>query len=160
MNQKSYYRLRVLAGMLFIVALMPVHLYAQEEENFEVTIEEPRDGLEVGLIVTVKGTATIPSGTHIWVLARRVDFDGFWWPQGEGRINPTTQKWRATATLGEPQDVGWDFDIAVIVVDEENHIKLGDYRRNAMRTGDWRPIEAPPTVTPPLIRTLTKVSHN
>lgn len=161
MNRQRYFHSGLLAGMLVVFVLMPAHLYAQQtDEQFDVTIEEPRDGLEVGLSVIVKGTATIPSGYHVWVLARRVDFEGFWWPQAEGRINPTTQKWRAAVTVGQRQDVGWDFDIAVIVVDEEKHIRLGDYRRNAMRTGDWRPIEAPPTATAPIILTVTKVSHN
>ena len=108
---------------------------------------------------TVNGTATIPSGTYLWVLARRVDFDKFWWPQGEGKINSTTEEWNVSVNFGTQDDIGWDFDIAAIVVIEFNHAILKNYRINAMKTGNWHPIEMPETLSAPKLRKVRKVSH-
>jgi hypothetical protein len=129
--------------------------------GYVVKITDPeRDGLERGRGMNVKGTASIPSGDHLWVLAHRIDFEGVWVPQGEGKIDPRSHEWQVSVTFGETQDIGWDFEIAVVTVKEDQHILLQNYRRKAMMEGTWRPIEMPPTTSAPQIRKVKKISHN
>lgn len=160
MSRKTLVVTGAMIAGLTVFVLFPVAGEAQKEA-FSVKITDPsRDGIEVKKGMTVKGTASLPSGYHLWVLARRSDFEGVWWPQGEGKIDPQTHEWMVSVTFGGPQDIGWDFEIAVIFVKEEDHIVLQNYRKEAMKTGDWKPIEAPSSAYPPQIRKVKKVSHN
>lgn len=149
----------VLSWLLF--ALVVSGLTPVMAQTSTVVITDPaRDGIEVRKGLTVRGTASIPSRYHLWILARRSDFEGVWWPQGEARIDPITKEWKASTTFGEAQDVGSDFEIAAIVVDEQGHIKLRDYRTQAMKEGRWNPIEVPLSVVTPQIRTVKKIADN
>ncbi|MGZ3578551.1 MAG: hypothetical protein ACXU98_05985 [Syntrophales bacterium] len=146
-----------IAALFVFLLLLATGVLAQETK---IQILDPaREGTEVRRTYIVKGQASIPSGTHLWVLARREDFEGLWWPQGEGRIDPTSKEWKVSVTFGIQDDVGWNFDIAAIVVSEQNHIILRDYRSNAMKTNDWRPIELPQVVAPPVLQKVKKIGH-
>lgn len=160
MSRKLSFLYGSLMLMLAAFTLWPTENWAQKDEFTVKIIEPARDGIEVRRGMTVKGTASIPGGYHLWVLARRSDFEGVWWPQGEGKIDPTTQEWKVSVTFGESQDIGWDFDIAVIVVREDAHIVLQNYRIEAMKADKWKPIEVPSSTSPPQIRKVKKVSHN
>ena len=147
--------------VLLVMSISLGHGYAQQE-RFDVKMTHPPEGGKVGKEVIVQGTAAIPNGHYLWVLARRIDFAPLWWPQRPAPLEePTThkQKWQATAVFGGPQDVGWEFDVGVITVDKEGHRKLMEYWKTAMRTGDWRPIEIPPVTSPPRIVKVKKISH-
>ena len=135
-------------------------LWAQEDTVLVKITDPSRDGVEVKKGMTVKGTAIIPRGCHLWAMVRRSDFTDVWWPQAEGKIDPKTNEWKVSVTFGQAEDVGWDFNIAVFVVKGPEHIILQNYRIKAMKDGDWKPIEAPPSVCPPQIRTVKKVGHN
>lgn len=135
-------------------------LGAQEKTiAFEVTRPE-RQGAEIGRVVVVEGTASLPAGYYLWVFARRADFEPMWWPQGPGIVDPTTGKWRGQATLGEPEDLGWPFDISVAIVGEDEHIKLLAYRSKSMRTGVWRPIDMPEAAAAPKHLRVKRVSDD
>ncbi len=143
---------------IFVPGWFEVSVTAQPST---VVITDPtRDGVEVRKGMTVKGTAVIPSRYHLWVLARRSDFEGVWWPQGEAKVDPISKEWKASVIFGEGQDIGSDFEIAAIVVDEQGHIKLRDYRTQAMKDNVWNPIEVPLSVVTPQIRAVKKVAHN
>ena len=148
---------------LFILLSLIVGLEAAnghaEQEQFVVTVSHPRNGSGVGRETIVKGTALIPGGNYLWVLARRVDFDPLWWPQREAKIDPKTHEWSATVTFGMQRDINWDFNIGVITVNADGHRELMDYWIAAMRTGDWRPIQIPATTSPPRILRVRKVRH-
>ena len=105
---------------LFFTAVLTVIVFIMFEAqaaDIAVKIKDPsRDGTEVRKIYIVNGTASIPSGAHLWVLARREDFEGLWWPQGEGKINPINNKWKVSVIFGTEEDIGWAFDIAAVVV--------------------------------------------
>jgi len=146
----------VAASIAYLIA-STIGVLAQETK---IQILAPgRDGTEVRKSFIVKGSASIPSGTHLWVLTRREDFEGLWWPQGEGKVDPTSGEWKVSATFGTQDDVGWNFEITVILVDDQSHIILRNYRNTAMKTGDWRPIELPKVAAPPVLRTVKKVGH-
>jgi hypothetical protein len=147
-------------GIIIVLAFACASALKAQETNLVVTITDPaQDGIEVGLSKMVKGTANIPSGLHVWVLAHRDDARTMWWPQQEAVVDPKTKEWKAKVTFGIADDVGWDFEIAAIAVNGQEHLKLQNYWENAMATGDWKPIKMPPTVCAPKIVKVKKASH-
>ncbi|WP_020586083.1 hypothetical protein [Desulfobacter curvatus] len=158
MYQKNY--------KLFIVTVVSItfslvfSLSHAISETCDIKITSPsRDGIEVGKNMNIEGTASIASGNFLWVLVHRNDFEGVWWPQNSGKIDPKTKEWKVSVTFGQPEDISWDFEIAVVVVKENANIELTNYRKKAMTSGDWRPIEMPPTVCAPKIIKVKKVKH-
>ena len=161
MNRGKFFSLTLSMVLMATVALLPENRKAQEKPQYYVGITDPdRDGLQKGHGMNVEGKASIPLGEHLWVLVRRVDFEGFWWPQGEGKIDPNSLKWKVPVIFGQLKDVGWEFDITAITVNETEHIKLMNYRKNAMEKNIWSPIEMPPTTLPPQYRKVMKISDN
>jgi hypothetical protein len=157
MNLKIFY---LFFYLLIAITCFSGQIFAQKDSCL-VTLNDPaRDGVEVKKGMTVKGYANIPSGYHLWVLVRRIDFEDVWWPQNEGKIDPKTHEWKVFVTFGQSEDIGWDFCIAALVIKEDDHIKLKDYRKKAMKDGDFRPIEAPSSLCPPQIRMVKKNGHN
>jgi hypothetical protein len=127
---------------ILLVALAPV---PAQSDAFECAIRilEPRPGQEVASRIKVEGTASIPDGYHLWVFARRSDFQPLWWSQGEGTVDAKTGKWSAFATLGVPEDVSYDFDLTVAIVVREQYLQLRDNLLKAMKSGEFRPTEIP-----------------
>jgi len=156
---KPSFLVTLMIGAFVAANLAAGRSHAQTPEPFGIEVTEPQCGSKVGRETTVEGTASLPRGHYLWVLARREDFKPSWWPQREAEVNPKTHKWSATAVFGGPQDIGWNFDVGVISVDQEGHTLLKDYLMKAMRTGDWRPIEIPPTSLPPQTLSVKKASH-
>ncbi len=153
-------RWRALLAFLVVVSFTSS---ARAQREVEISWQDPADSTpspRVSCQIDVFGTATIPDGNHLWVLAHRVDFDDVWVPQSEARIDPKTHQYKARVQLGERRDIGQDFEVALITVNETEHIGLRNYRREAMKSGDWKPVDMPPTTSPPLVRKVTKVSHN
>ncbi len=76
----------------------------------------------------VSGTAAVPRGGHLWVLARRRGLAG-WWPQGGGPANVADGEWTVYTTFGTPNDSGV-FEIAVVIVDDQAHAILLQWVQN------------------------------
>ena len=121
---------------------------------FQVTGPYPEQ--EVAAAVSVEGIALLEPGHHLWVFARRADFGPLWWPQGEGVPDPSSGSWKVLATIGVPQDVGRDFDLAVAVFAGEEHARLRDWLAKGAASGNFPPLEMPATVCSPELRTLRK----
>ncbi len=149
-------------SFLILGSMVPnVHAQETSSDRFVIHVTNPeRDGLEVGKGILVSGTADLPAGYHLWVFARRVNFEGLWWPQNEARINSRTGDWRVYANLGGEQDIGWEFDLAIAAFDEDGHIRLRNYRQKGIDTGDWPAIRMPAAAAPPKIFQVIKVSHD
>lgn len=145
--------------LLLILILTAGSNYGYAQQFVVKIVDPPRDGMPVGKGMTVTGTASVPSGYHVWVLARRIDYEDVWWPQGEGKIDPSTKEWKVAVTFGQEEDIKWDFQIAVMVFNEEGHIILQEYRKKALKSGDWKPIEIPETAAPPQIVKVKKINH-
>jgi len=143
-------------GLMFVIH---VKAAPASTEEMSVTITYPTNKSKVGREVLVRGKALIPGGQYLWILARRTDFKPLWWPQREAEVDPTTGEWKAIAILGGPQDIGWEFDVGVIVVNSEGHAKLQDYWIKSMQSGDWRPIQIPKTTVAPQLIRVMKTSH-
>ena len=113
--------------------------------NCMVEIVAPHPGDHVSETGQVSGTATIPSEDYLWVLAHKAGLNG-WWPQGGGSRDISEGKWQATVFYGQPRDVGSNFEIVAVVVDDNNNTKLQQWVKDAPNSG-YPPTEFPNTVT-------------
>jgi hypothetical protein len=95
---------------------------AHSARECSVVVQAPQPGDQVGDTGEVTGTAALPLEGHLWVLARRRGLAG-WWPQGGGAAHLFGDTWTVLATSGKPGELG-DFDIAVVVVDDQAHQSL------------------------------------
>jgi hypothetical protein len=126
-----------------------------------IQVSEPHPGQGVGRGVVVEGTATLPPNYHLWVFARHESFrPSGWWPQNESRVDPDTGKWKVYATIGGPQDIGDDFDVAVAAFASKPHLELQSYLKDARKTGQYPPIEMPAAACPPSVLIVKKTSHD
>jgi hypothetical protein len=155
----SLVKVLLIVSLFFHLLAQGISLFPESPIKVEITTPE-RDGIEVGREMDVKGTAVIPLGNYLWILVHRTKgFKRVWWPQNEAEIDPVTKKWEVHVMFGMPRDIGYEFEIAAIVVNEEEHRKLQDYWEKAMQSADWRPILMPLTVTAPTIKSVRKTKH-
>jgi hypothetical protein len=115
---------------LAIVFLGSCALFSQANSSLRdtlfVKITDPSsDGFRVDREYDVTGTAQIPSGQYLWVLCHRKGLPQ-WWPQNSATIDPITNKWLVTVNFGEAKDIGKDFEIIVIAVDQQEHARLNN----------------------------------
>ena len=80
-----------------------------------VLIGRPEPGSGVGSTGEVSGTASLPKGTHLWLLARRADQDG-WWPQGGGPVRVVDGRWSCRIQYGGPCDANHTFEVLAAIV--------------------------------------------
>lgn len=109
------------------------------EEMPEVTLITPKNAEEVLIATTVTGTVSgeLPEGRYMWVVINPHPSPGEWWPQG-GRIEPWAGRWNAPVRLGrEEEDKGAQFEIAVILVDEDDDTQYNKYLETAAATDDY-----------------------
>jgi hypothetical protein len=124
-----------------------------------VEILTPPSGAAVAAAGPMEGSADIPADSFLWVLARRKDFDG-WWPQGTGAVSVDCNRWSADVTYGGPQDQGYDFELAALVVQQSTHELWTDWVAQVKETGLFPPVQLPPAgfVLGEAFRTVTKAS--
>lgn len=91
-----------------------------------VRIVTPDSRATVGAAGAVGGSAVVPSGGHLWVLVHRAGIDG-WWPQGGGPVELSGNRWAVQVQYGEPQDCGFNFEIAALIVGEPTHQLWADW---------------------------------
>jgi len=89
----------------------------------------------------VEGIVSSTAGSHLWVLVRRKDLEG-WWPQAGGPIAVHEGRWRAMVRYGEPCDAGFDFEVAAVMVREATH-KLWISWVERAKAGQAAPLEIP-----------------
>ncbi|HYO14106.1 MAG TPA: hypothetical protein VE685_12995 [Thermoanaerobaculia bacterium] len=151
---------------LFVVSLLvlltisaPVNAQGSDAKC-EIHVTKPLSGQEVGRETIVEGTATLPPGHHLWVFARRDSYrsDEVWWLQSEGIVNPTTGQWKVIAAIGNQNDIGFEFDIAVGVFAPKEHPVLKAHRSRSL-AGDNASLQMPVAACAPVIRVVKKVSH-
>jgi hypothetical protein len=147
-------------SLLSFLATGPAHAQSAADCLFDV--DEPLSGMSVGRGVYVEGTASLPPGRHLWVLARHESFRArqVWFPQGEGMVDPATGRWKVFASIGESRDVPSEFELAVAVFDQKEHLGLSSRLDHDMETNEYRPMHMPPTLCAPVQRMVRKTSHN
>lgn len=87
---------------------------ANSDTSYYVRITSPTDGYSVGMDCQIRGEARIPRGNHLWLFCHRAD-NLLWWAQNSP--NASTPNWRVTVNVGVRADIGYDFEIVAIVVD-------------------------------------------
>ena len=155
--------LKPLVPALFLLSVLAtVPARAQGAAGCMFDVDEPRSGTAVGRGVYVEGTASLPPGRHLWVLARHESFRArqVWYPQGEGIVDPATGRWKVFATVGEIRDIPSEFDVVVAVFDQKEHLALSSRLDHDVETGDYRPLHMPATLCAPVQRMVRKTSHN
>ncbi|MHC4528501.1 MAG: hypothetical protein ACYS29_11535 [Planctomycetota bacterium] len=110
-----------------------------------ITITSPKMGEEVPVSTTVTGTFSgeLSEGQYISVVINPHPSPAQWWPQG-GRIEPWKGRWNVPAWLGrEKEDVGAQFDIAVILVNEKDDQYYTNYLKTGQETGNYPGVPLP-----------------
>lgn len=151
-------RVSMLAAVFVIASSVAAH--AADPCAIEITTPQPGD--KVGKNGWVRGTATIPNGTHLWILAHLKDLVAEWWPQGghAAVIAPEDAKWVIRAGYGVEDDVDQQFEVAAVVVDQNTNTRLRDWFKTA-KTEGYPPIEFPDSVEGcvPVKVVVNKTSH-
>lgn len=113
----------------------------KQEELLVITF--PRNGEECGANVRVEGRSKIYKNKFLWLFAHLKGLS-VWWPQsGVINVDTTNGEWVQRARLGQPEDVGFDFEIKVMWVEESVHRRMKDYLSNGEKTGDFPGIPLP-----------------
>jgi len=153
----------VLKPLIFLFFFLSVSAHAQEAtrmviRNIRITYPELERTNLSNACEVIKGTAVLPPGEYIWALVHRFDFMGQWWPQAGGM--PIDTIWSFNVCLGELKDIGREFEIAIITLDQTEHFRLNQYLDDARATGKYNPISFPPTTSPAVYRTVIKTGHH
>jgi predicted O-methyltransferase YrrM len=120
-------------------------------------ILSPRNAERVAARGIVEGRATVAPDTYLWVLAHRKDVDG-WWPQGGGPVVVDKARWSVEVNYGDPQDAGFQFEVAAVIVSRVVHDAWLEWVRTATETGSAPPVQLPmpPAVLAESYRTVRK----
>ena len=115
---------------------------ARGHKQCSVEISSPGRSQPVGHASSVCGRATVCAGAHLWVLARRKDVNG-WWPQGEGPVAVIDGRWSVQATYGGPEDAGFPFELAAVIVSQPVHESWLKWVTDVRHTGVFPPVQLP-----------------
>jgi hypothetical protein len=107
-----------------------------------VEIRSPNRGERISESGMVAGTAHLAGDAHLWVLVHRKDVNG-WWPQGRGEIAVAGSQWSVQVKYGGPDDVGYDFEIAAVIVCRPVHEQWLEWVRTVQATGAYPPVQLP-----------------
>lgn len=110
----------------------------------EIKISSPKHGDKVSVIsqVGVDISGKLSEGQYIWVVVNPSLTPNEYWPQG--RIDPLKNKLSLPAWFGkEKEDIGYQFDIVVILVDEKENMYYDDYLERGKKTGNYPGIPLP-----------------
>ena len=156
--KQEYYSLKSTIVAIFASILLSCG-NTQNSDNYRINITDPdKDGAPVYKIcTTIRGTAFIPASDYLWVLLHRKDLTGQWWPQDGGIVKDN--QFNIRVCFGQPQDLGMEFEIAVITVGQAEHLVLQNYVKTARQTGNWYFISIPPVTSPATFRTIKKTGH-
>ena len=107
--------------------------------------------------LSVKGKTKLIPERHLWIFAHRIDFAP-WWLQGGEVMVDENGEWIQNVFLGQGQDVGFDFEIVALWVEERVHRDLLNSLVRGERSRSYPGIELPEG-NPIAIVTVKKVRH-
>jgi hypothetical protein len=145
---------RLVFACALLVGLVTPHLAGGQDQQCAVRIATPKDGGSVSGNGLASGTASIPPGRYLWVLAHREGL-ALWWPEGGGSATVTGGNWKAVVTYGVGHDSSYRFEVATAVVDQDTNSRLMNWVREAEKTGQYPGIEWPRTVDGCAIQKIT-----
>lgn len=108
----------------------------------ELIITSPKNEEEVSSVVKIQGKGKKLPGKHLWVFAQRKGLS-VWWPQGGEAEIGENGEWVQSTFIGQPQDVGFKFEIVAIWVSDSIHKDLIDYLQTIEKTGRYPGIRLP-----------------
>lgn len=108
----------------------------------------------------MSGTAALPAGSGLWVLVHRKGIGG-WWLQGRAAAEISDGRWEVAVAYGEPQDTGFDFEIAALIVGPATHELWMRCLERVQRTGSLQPVMIPSAayIYADAYRTVKKYRH-
>jgi hypothetical protein len=109
-----------------------------------IAISDPLPGARVGAGSTVFGTAKIPAKSHLWILAHKKTFNG-WWPQGSGETPVDNGTWAVDVYYGIDTDHG-NFEVVAIAVSDNVNNDFNNWVNTSSKTGSYPPIRFPSVV--------------
>ncbi len=120
---------RFLLVVAAIIALANAVVYltgaaASPRGDCSVTITNPAKGGIVDITAVASGTASLPEGAHLWLLAKP-RAGSRWWPQGEAPL--TGGEWNLPAQFGLARQAGEEFYLAAVAVASSAHAKLTEW---------------------------------
>jgi hypothetical protein len=110
-----------------------------------VSINKPQPGDRLTVRAEVTGTARRLQETYLWILAHPMGV-ALWWPQGSGPTPVMKDHWTTFVFIGSERDVGRDFEIAAILVDQDENSRLRQWVDDAERSGQYSGIRFPRVV--------------
>jgi hypothetical protein len=123
-----------------------------------VEILSPLPAQHVAETGIVEGRAILGSDAHLWVLVHRKDVDG-WWLQGGGSLPLLDNVWALQVKYGGPEDAGFHFEIAAMIVTQTLNEHWVEWVHSANRAGESDPVQLPghPAVLAEAYRTVQKL---
>jgi len=149
-------KLQMLAILLLLLFGSSQFADGQEAKRNKVTITSPKEGDNVGSRIVVKGTSTIHDNSHVWVLVHLKLLSNQWWPQPKPVVDEKGN-WQALASIGEPEDIGFDFEIVAATFDQQAEAEILRYHDHGSKTGQWLPISFPKTTSNKAVVTVKRV---
>jgi hypothetical protein len=116
----------------------------------EVKIISPKDGDEVPRTIVVRGNSSLKlsKGEYLWLIVNPIPSAGDWWPQGPINPHPQSGKWNVEASFGrEKEDIGYEFDIAIVLVAEKDNQYYWDYIKRERVAKDFPATPFPNSAT-------------
>jgi len=108
----------------------------------ELIISTPQNGGDCKEQTRVLGRSIKISGSHLWIFARRQGLAG-WWPQGGEVYIESDGTWKQNVWLGQPHDVGFNFEIKALWVNDTVHQDMLNYLTRGDRENHYPPISLP-----------------
>jgi hypothetical protein len=108
----------------------------------DLIISSPKSDEEVGSVLKVYGKGKKIADRHLWLFAQRKGLS-VWWPQGGEITLDEKDEWMQSAFIGQPQDVGFKFEIVAIWVSDAIHRDMIDYLQTAEKTGRYPGLRLP-----------------
>ncbi len=142
------YRLNMQELLVALIVCTGIYNPCQAQnpgQECSVHIVQPKPDQSVRSPESVIGTAHIPVGTKLWVLAHRKGF-ALWWPQGGASVDLSGSDWAVLTFFGEGRDDGANFEIAARVFDERQNAFLEAWVKRTIDTGQFPGITMPPYV--------------
>jgi hypothetical protein len=132
---------------------------ANQGQLNDVKIIAPPNGQAVGSYVIAEVFAKInDKSSKVWVFAHIKQLGDQWYPQ-TAPIKNSKGNWEAYVRIGEPPDIGLEFEIAAATFNQDGEREILRYHELGRQTGRWVPIPMP-TCTSNLDTVIVKkISH-
>ncbi|OLD27721.1 MAG: hypothetical protein AUJ04_03370 [Acidobacteria bacterium 13_1_40CM_3_55_6] len=108
----------------------------------DLVITSPKNDEEAGSVLKVYGKSKKVPNKHLWLFAQRKGLS-VWWPQGGEIELDEKDEWLQSTFVGQPQDVGFKFEIVAMWVSDSVHKDLIDYLQTSEKTGRYPGIRLP-----------------